>query len=60
MLTEQKAGKLFTCAQVADYMETTPSIKTKLSMVEVVLARVSNPKEGSQIVDLFSYANDVS
>ena len=53
-------GKLFSCAHLLRCMETTPSTKTKLVMIDCLAPRLTDALIMSAwIVEQFKYADDV-
>ncbi|KAJ8600942.1 hypothetical protein CTAYLR_005073 [Chrysophaeum taylorii] len=52
------AGRLFSCAQIYALIERTPSIKTRVAIVERLGPRATDPEHGAAIVDGFKYDTD--
>jgi hypothetical protein len=44
LVEDSKPGKLFTCAQLKQIIDTTPSIKTKIGMVSCILCVLVTPR----------------
>ena len=51
---------MFTCDQLLQIMNTTPSKKTKLAFVDILVPRITNPKDSGKILNEFPYANEKS
>lgn len=51
-------GVLFSCAQLKRMMEITPSVKTRLRMVDIIGPRVTDPKRSAEIIELFRYSEE--
>eukprot|EP00968_Pinguiococcus_pyrenoidosus_P020656 scaffold2489_cov259-Pinguiococcus_pyrenoidosus.AAC.2 len=53
-ITQQNA--LFSCDQLVELMGLTPSVKTRLAMVDLVGPRTWDPKKAQGIIDMFRYS----
>ncbi|KAJ8601145.1 hypothetical protein CTAYLR_008496 [Chrysophaeum taylorii] len=50
-----KEGHLFSCAQILRATLSTPSVRTRLAIVETLGQRCSDPDKGKPLVDVFAY-----
>ena len=57
-LETEREEFMFTCSQLLQIMNTTPSKKTKLAFVDILAPRLTNPKDSSEILNQFPYASE--
>jgi uncharacterized protein YgbK (DUF1537 family) len=50
--------RLFTSSQILSFLETTPSVKTRLAMADVLAPRCTNPGDASCIIECFRFTAD--
>lgn len=59
-MEQGKEGRLFTSQQILQVIQTTPSVKTRKAMIELLGPRITDVGNSKAIVDLFVNSADVS